>query len=187
MAIKNKNLEIDVETKTDGTPERILKDTGINIYECWQCAKCSSGCPCVESMDIPPHRIVRLLQLNRVERVIESNALWTCSGCRTCAHRCPNDIPINQILDWVSQNCRDRKRSITKKGKNSLFFHRLFLHSVKRTGKLDEAQALGIYQLKTGSWKSNFKMGLQMFLKGRLKPFVKKIRDRQSIKSIFKK
>ena len=33
------------------------------LAECYQCGKCSAGCPMAGQMDIPPTRLIRLLQL----------------------------------------------------------------------------------------------------------------------------
>ena len=37
--------------------------SGENLMACYQCGKCSAGCPIVADMDILPNQLLRLLQM----------------------------------------------------------------------------------------------------------------------------
>ena len=49
--------------------DRVLEKTGVDVARCYQCGKCSAGCPLAAEMDFPPSQIMHLLQLARVSRV----------------------------------------------------------------------------------------------------------------------
>ena len=80
---------------------QILQMSGQRIQDCIQCGKCSAGCPASESMDILPHKVVRLLQTGQFDRIMESKTIWSCASCFTCAQRCPRDIDIAKLLEAV--------------------------------------------------------------------------------------
>ncbi len=45
--------------------ERVRDELGENVYLCYQCVKCTSGCPMVEYFDWQPNQIMRALQLGQ--------------------------------------------------------------------------------------------------------------------------
>ena len=50
-------------TKQLTLAQLIEEETGNNIYLCYQCKKCTSGCPLSRHFDLEPHQIMRSLQL----------------------------------------------------------------------------------------------------------------------------
>ena len=42
---------------------RLEEEAGTEVSLCYQCGKCSAGCPAAFAMDYPPREIIRLLQL----------------------------------------------------------------------------------------------------------------------------
>ncbi len=43
--------------------DRVLEKTSVDVARCYQCGKCSAGCPLAADMDFPPSQIMHLLQL----------------------------------------------------------------------------------------------------------------------------
>ena len=42
---------------------RAIRDrSGVRVHDCYQCGKCSAGCPVVSWMDYTPNQIVRMVQ-----------------------------------------------------------------------------------------------------------------------------
>lgn len=80
--------------------ERIISVSGQNLHLCFQCAKCSSGCPSLLAMDYAPSQLLRLLLL-APEEAAETNAIWRCASCYTCVSRCPKGIDISKIAEAV--------------------------------------------------------------------------------------
>lgn len=74
-----------------------------NQYACYQCGKCSAGCPAAPFMDLLPNQVLRLLQLGKVERILETNTAFACISCFACSSRCPKGIDIAAIMEALRQ------------------------------------------------------------------------------------
>jgi len=70
-----------------------------NLLSCYQCGKCSAGCPLASHMDILPNQIIRYAQLGMKDELINSSAIWICVSCMTCNTRCPKGINIAEIIE----------------------------------------------------------------------------------------
>ncbi len=77
------------------------ENTGQSPSQCYQCAKCSAGCPVVSAMDLLPHQVIRYLQLGLLDELLESRTPWICASCFTCAARCPRDIDLARMMEGV--------------------------------------------------------------------------------------
>jgi heterodisulfide reductase subunit C len=73
--------------------------SGVDVRACYQCGKCTAGCPLTSAMDLMPNQILRLLQLGEYEQVLKSAAIWQCASCLTCAARCPKDVDPARVMD----------------------------------------------------------------------------------------
>lgn len=68
-------------------------------YDCFQCLRCTSGCPSMKMLEIKPHEIVSLVKLGFVEEVVNSGIIWACAMCLKCKERCPQEVaPVDLIL-----------------------------------------------------------------------------------------
>lgn len=77
--------------------------SGQKILACYQCGKCSAGCPAVSEMDILPNQVIRYIQLGLKDELLESNTYWVCASCLTCNARCPKGIKIAEVMEAVRQ------------------------------------------------------------------------------------
>ncbi len=75
--------------------------SGQKLFACYVCGKCSAGCPIASLMDVPPHQIIRLLQLGQDEEVLGARTPWLCSSCFTCATRCPRGVNLTAVMEAV--------------------------------------------------------------------------------------
>lgn len=67
--------------------------------DCFQCIRCTSGCPSMKMMELKPHEVVSLARLGFIDELIESGIIWTCAQCLKCKERCPQDVaPVDLIL-----------------------------------------------------------------------------------------
>jgi len=77
--------------------------SGQNLLFCYQCGKCSAGCPVVSDMDILPNQIIRYAQLGLQDELLEFKAIWACASCMTCNVRCPKGINIAEVIEALRQ------------------------------------------------------------------------------------
>ena len=64
--------------------------SGQKLLACYQCGKCSAGCPMAAHMDILPNQLIRMAQLGMREQLLASKSIWMCVSCLTCNSRCPD-------------------------------------------------------------------------------------------------
>lgn len=87
----------------DAFVEKVQELSGQNLLACYQCGKCSAGCPAVSQMDILPNQIIRFAQLGLKEDLLHSKAIWICASCFTCNARCPKGINIAEVIEALRQ------------------------------------------------------------------------------------
>jgi len=112
-------MEIKIEEIRSDLARKIADISGADPAKCYQCGKCSAGCPMAQHMDILPHQLVRLIQIGKIEEVLDSNTPWICAACLTCSVRCPRGIRIAEIMEAVRQvviRKRDAKRRLDLPG-----------------------------------------------------------------------
>jgi len=79
--------------------KKIEDISGQNVLACYQCGKCSAGCPMVSLMDLLPNQIIRLVQLGQVGDVLNSKTIWLCASCFTCTTRCPKGVDLAKVME----------------------------------------------------------------------------------------
>ena len=158
----------------------VLDDIGQNIFRCYKCVKCTSGCPLADQFDLTPNQIMRSLQLND-PTVLESKAIWLCASCQTCASRCPQDINVSGVMD--SLRIEADKRGISPAVPDVQRFHWLFMKFIKHLGRVPELIFVLVYKMVRGKPFSDAGIGLRMLKKGKLKllPSVKRARETRSM------
>ena len=179
----------------DGTwLAEVENSSGVAVSACYQCRKCSGGCPVVFAMDYMPHQIIHMIQVGLKDEVLKSDTIWVCASCETCTTRCPNDIDIARIMDTLRM--MSLKQGLVKGEKRVPVFHEAFLSSIKSKGRVYELGMVGQYtlksgdaalKLKSGSLLEEVKLGWQMFKKGKLRLLPRKIKRTGEIKKLFKK
>lgn len=162
---------------------RKLQQRNVDVHACYQCGRCSAGCPVGEFFDISVMQAVRLAAYGQEERLLASETIWLCAACETCATRCPNSIDITGLMDVL------RELALRKGVKPALpripAFHTSFLASINRWGRAWEVGMIAHYKFKSGDYLGDMGLGMQMFLKGKLKLIPHSIEGKSEIKDIF--
>lgn len=159
--------------------------TGEAVSRCFQCKKCTGGCPVAAFVDIPPHRIVRLIQLGLREEVLASSTVWICAACRACEARCPNDINIARVMDYLKAKIVFARGEIPER--KVYDFHRSFLNAVRLYGRAHELSMIGLFKLRSRTFLDDLPMGGRMIARGRLPLIPETVRGRREIARIFRR
>jgi len=160
----------------------------LNISTCYQCQKCSNGCPMDFAMDIHPHRVMHSIQLGLLDEVINSDTIWVCASCETCTTRCPNEIDIAHVMDCLRQ--LSMKRGVKSTHKQAPIFHRVFLANVMRLGRMHELSMAMNFTLRSEGLKGlgrQAKLGINMIRKGKMKLIPDRLKAGNELKDIFNK
>ncbi|CAA6606207.1 Heterodisulfide reductase subunit C [Rhodospirillaceae bacterium LM-1] len=97
------SVRINSDKETRNFVAKVERISGQNLRACYQCGKCSAGCPMAAYMDVLPNQIIRLAQFGFEEELVRSEAIWTCVSCLTCNNRCPKGVKIAEVIEAVRQ------------------------------------------------------------------------------------
>jgi len=87
----------------------IKERSGENVFLCYQCKKCTAGCPVAAFFDLTPNQILRACQFGQTDMVLNSRTIWICAACETCSTRCPQGIDIAGIMDVLEIMAQEQK------------------------------------------------------------------------------
>ena len=165
--------------------EEAKKKSGEDLTLCYQCLKCTAGCPTAPYMDIRPNNIIRMIQMGMKEEVLGSSAIWLCVSCETCGTRCPNKIDIGVLMDALREMAVEE--GVKAKEKNIHLLHEAFIQSIKRGGRIHEATMLIDYKLRSKDFLTDLVPGMKLFIKGKIPLFPDFIKGKGEIKRIFER
>ncbi|HCW51994.1 MAG TPA: heterodisulfide reductase subunit C [Clostridiales bacterium] len=154
------------------------------VEACYQCGKCSGGCPLSYAMDYQPRQIMRLVQMGLDEEALRSRTIWICATCYTCTARCPRDIDIAGVMDALRVTAL--RRGVRPAERNVGVFHRLFLDYVRCAGRSYELGLIFMYKLRTLRLTEDLALGLKMFTRGKLAIRPEASRGRDEVLAIFR-
>jgi heterodisulfide reductase subunit C len=92
------------ETAQSSSPKTFFEEVMANtpggeaLRLCLQCGTCGGSCPSGEDMEYSPRRIFAMAEANMRDKVLRSNTPWYCVSCYYCMERCPQEIPITDIM-----------------------------------------------------------------------------------------
>jgi len=159
---------------------------------CFQCRKCTNGCPVTFAMDLYPDEVIRMVILGQRETVLACQTIWVCAACETCTTRCPNDVKIAELMDCLKEMAVHE--GVPSAQPRILALHQTFLNNIKKRGRLYETTLLPAYFLKSGKlleewnsgiWRYDLKLGSRMLSKGRLPLMPKSISGKKEVRKIL--
>jgi heterodisulfide reductase subunit B len=125
---------------------RIQEELGQNVYLCYQCVKCTSGCPVGEFFDWQPNQIMRALQLGQEDIALHSQTPWLCASCQTCSTRCPQGLDITAIMEFLTREAIQRGIKPTVPVINA--FNQAFMREVRLWGRMYEPGMMAEMKLR---------------------------------------
>jgi heterodisulfide reductase subunit C len=156
-----------------------------NVNLCYQCGKCTAGCPIAYEMDYPPNQIVRGVQLGMRDVVLSSHTIWLCAACETCSTRCPQNVDPAAVMDALRRIAY--AEGVKSPEGDTPLFHRIFLGSVRQFGRVFEAGMIGFYNLFSGHYSKDLVLAPKMLLKGKLSLLPPRNRNGKELKKMFAK
>lgn len=157
--------------------------TGLNVAACYQCGKCSAGCPMAEEMPLKPHQMLRLAQLDQRERLFADASPWLCLTCETCTARCPNQVDPARLIDGLRELAL---RSSPERAPDRLrAFHQAFLDQIWRHGRVFELGLVLDYKRRTLTPFDDALAAPGMLKRGKLSLAPTNIEGREEVRRIF--
>jgi len=96
-------IELSVSAIRSDMVRRLQELSGQDPMACYQCGRCSAGCPAAAFMDQLPNQIVRLIQLGLVRDALDSDTIWYCAACQTCTARCPKGVDLPRLMEGLRE------------------------------------------------------------------------------------
>lgn len=163
----------------------IFAATGINAATCYQCGKCSAGCPMASESDLRPHNIMRLVTQGRRERALAEESVWLCLTCETCSARCPNACDPARVIDAVRE--LSLEGDAATQPRRIAAFHHAFLSRIQATGRLHEVGMIVDYKLRSGDLMKDVTNAPAMLTRGKLSLRADRIKGVAEVRRIFEK
>lgn len=175
--------EQDTEPVRTTLREDVLRIADADAGRCYQCGKCSAGCPMASEMSPQPHDLMRLVTRDQRAAALDNEAIWLCVTCETCTSRCPNGCDPAGVIDAL------RELSLQEYPQASPLriraFHHAFLSQIETNGRLYELGLVVQYKLRSGSLMQDAAAAAGMLSRGKLRARVKPIAGVGEVKRIF--
>ncbi len=163
----------------------IQEQSQVRVQDCYQCGKCTGGCPISSFMDLMPRQVMRAVQLGQTELVLRSSTIWLCASCETCSARCPMELDVAGVMDALRHLAL--ALGVAPAEKNVVLAHRVFLESIKRLGRVYEVAVVAGLNLGTLHPFANVvDVGLPLLRRGKLNILPERGGD-GAVKRIFEK
>ncbi len=153
------------------------------VRDCYQCQKCSAGCPVVFFMDYKPHQVMQMVNLGRITPLLSSRTIWVCASCYTCSTRCPNEVNVAGVMDGLRRQALIEK--VAPAEVRVRLFHRAFLDDIRAHGRVHELFMMARYKMATRTYFDDMRLGWRMFARGKLKLFPSFVKNRKEIARLF--
>ena len=157
------------------------------VEKCYQCGKCSAGCPIANEMDLMPNQVMRAAQLGLKDEAVRSRSIWLCASCVTCTTRCPQEVDIAGVMEALRHIATEEGLEPPPEVKHVQTFTRAFLRSVRRRGRIFEPGMVMGFNLASRQPLKDAGKGGKMFFKGKLNLLPRGIKDTRKIKRIFQR
>ena len=178
IIIKKENTETSLQLS-------VKEISGVDVAACLQCKKCTNGCPVTTLVKVPSSEIIRRLQLNMSDSILNSDLVWMCASCETCFSRCPMHIDMAAVMDAL--RIISVKKNAAKQNGNIPLFNRWFLKTVGMFGRTYDLGMIAAYKIGTASYFQDTDKFPMMLRKRKIAIFPSFHADKKYVKRIFQK
>ncbi len=180
---KGSNKELDLKARFLQHISNI--PDGKNLNKCIQCGTCTGSCPASYVMDVTPREVIALFRAGDIRSILSSRTIWICASCYACTVRCPQNIPVTDIIYMLKRMAIEQE--IFPKRFPVYALSRSFVSIANRYGRSFEPGLLILYYLKTNPM--NLVKMIPLFLKlvarGRIMVIPKKIKAARALSEIL--
>jgi heterodisulfide reductase subunit C len=176
-------ITISKDKSAEGILKRVQEISGADLSKCYQCKKCTSGCPVSSMAKCPPSEMMRRLHLG--DELLSSDILWMCVSCETCSARCPMGIDVAAVMDALRKLAVQRRAA--KPEGNAPLFNRAFLKTVQAFGRTYDMAMIAGYKLGSGKLLADTEKFPAMLRKRKIALLPPRGADRKTVRRIFKK
>jgi heterodisulfide reductase subunit C len=148
--------------------EEIEAISGHKVNVCFQCNKCSSGCPMVDKMDLKPAQVMHSIRLGRKDSVLHSKAIWLCLSCETCSARCPQDVQPAAVIN--AARVLAIREGVEPAVKEVGIYYRGFINNMRLNGRIHDTSVVALTRLLSGRLFDDLPLAWKLLLRGRIKP-----------------
>ncbi len=159
----------------------LAREAGVDFDDCYQCGKCTAGCPMAHEMDLVPRQLIRLLQLGFIDTVLAAKTPWICANCMVCSARCPQGVDIAGIMLAVRHTA---KRKGLRPVREADIFDDLFVGNIRSYGKSNEAILAAKYNLISGHLLQDALNAPKMAARGMIGPKIHRVKDKAAVKRL---
>lgn len=175
------------------TTQNIESLAHTHVADCYQCGKCTAGCPMAESMDVMPNQLIRFVQMGLIDRAMRSEAIWLCVSCQTCSTRCPKEVDCAGVMDALRQLSVENGVE-TPGQRRTILFQKAFLDNIRRNGRINEVELIGVFKTKAFLKELNIPflmkdamLAPRLLKRGKFHLVGEKARDRAVVGRIFER
>ena len=177
-----RNVNLSQVPATDfSAREVIANEAGVDFQDCYQCGKCTAGCPMAHGMDLMPREVIRLLQLGLVDEALRSKTPWICAQCAVCSARCPQGVDIASIMRAVRHASKDAGY---KPVREADLFDDLFIDGIRAHGRSNEQYLAAKYNLASGRLLQDMGNAPKMMERGMVGMDMQNVHNREAVKAI---
>ncbi len=176
-------MKVVIKSDTTSFSKELKELCGQDLLTCYQCRKCTMGCPMAFRMEMKVSEMMRTVQLGLRDEVLSADTMWWCVSCETCATRCPQGIEIVEVMDALREMAFKEGYHIPLESIKA--FHEVFLRSVETYGRLYEIGFAMDLNFALSNPLKDADLGPVMLSKGKLKLLPDRVKDLNSVKKLF--
>lgn len=160
--------------------EFLKSPKGFKLLHCIQCGTCSGSCPLAGCMDHAPRELFALLRDGDIQAVLTSNTPWYCVSCYQCMVRCPQQIPVTDIMYLLKQMAAER--GLSPAGHKLPDLYRAFAREIEAHGRVSEALVMARYGIRHPlDMLGKASLGLKLLARRRLELIPRNIHNRAKL------
>jgi heterodisulfide reductase subunit C2 len=138
----------------------------VSADACFQCNRCTAGCPLVPEMDLTPAQVVHHILLGEWEPVLTSAAIWACVHCETCTARCPQAVDVGGLMQAARVEAWRAGKAAPDQPIVAYFAS--FVENLYVYGRSAELPLTIICKLKSEDYFRDTLLGVRLIARGRL-------------------